>query len=203
MNVSCAICEALYRVNPVLVPHQGVRARCATCGAVLQVLEVGGGSPVVPVAPRVSLAPVVPAFDVGRARTFGAPQLSIAILESDPEAAPDGFAEAPVELLRSKASLTPVEPIPPVFRPPPAPIIHDVAARARRLARALVSDMVTYRSVDRAQGLRDGTLVARFRDEIERSRAEYVRMVGVDVAAASTHFEDALNELLADGAKLF
>jgi predicted Zn finger-like uncharacterized protein len=79
----------------------------------------------------------------------------------------------------------------------------DPAQRARRLARALVSDLVAYHPQKREDGLRDGTLRQLFREEIKKSYEEYVEQVGRDVAEGSPHFQEALNEILAGGRRLF
>lgn len=79
----------------------------------------------------------------------------------------------------------------------------DPSQRARRLARALVSDLVAYHPQKREEGLRDGTLRQLFREEIKKSYEEYVEQVGRDVAEGAPHFQDALNEILAGGRRLF
>ncbi|MBY0488957.1 MAG: zinc-ribbon domain-containing protein [Gemmatimonadaceae bacterium] len=79
----------------------------------------------------------------------------------------------------------------------------DPSQRARRLARALVSDLVAYHPAKREEGLRDGTLRQLFREEIKKSYEEYVEQVGRDVAEGAPHFQDALNEILAGGRRLF
>ena len=79
----------------------------------------------------------------------------------------------------------------------------DPGQRARRLARALVSDLVAYHPQKREEGLKDGTLRQRFRDEIKKSYEEYVEQVGRDLADGTPHFQDALNEILGGGRKLF
>jgi hypothetical protein len=79
----------------------------------------------------------------------------------------------------------------------------DPAQRARRLARALVSDLVAYHPQKRDEGLRDGTLRQLFREEIKKSYEEYLEQVGRDVAEHSPHFQEALNEILAGGRRLF
>src|SRR5439155_569944 len=53
-------------------------------------------------------------------------------------------------------------------------MVQDPKQKARRLARALVSDLVVYHPEKRQQGLRDGTLPQLFKDEIEKSWREYV-----------------------------
>ena len=89
-------------------------------------------------------------------------------------------------------------------RPPINPFLHaDPSQRARRLARALVSDLVAYHPQKREEGLRDGTLRQLFREEIKKSYEEYVEQVGREIAESAPHFQDALNEILAGGRRLF
>ncbi len=76
-------------------------------------------------------------------------------------------------------------------------------ARARRLARALVSDIVVYHPDRRDRSLRAGTLRQEFRDEIRQSWDEYASQVGPQMARETRYFQDALNEILAGGADLF
>jgi hypothetical protein len=75
--------------------------------------------------------------------------------------------------------------------------------RARRLARALVSDLVAYHPRKRDEGLSQGTLRSLFRDEIKQSYEEYVEQVGQELADSTPHFRDALNDILAGGQRLF
>ena len=82
-------------------------------------------------------------------------------------------------------------------------LANDPHAKARRLARALVSDLVTYFPQKRQDGLRDGTLKQLFKDEIQKSYEEYVAQVGREFAESTPHFQDALNDLLASGQKVF
>lgn len=82
-------------------------------------------------------------------------------------------------------------------------LANDPNLKARRLARALVSDMIAYLPDKRAEGLRDGTLKALFKEEIKKSYEEYVDQVGKELADSTTHFQEALNDLLAGGQKMF
>lgn len=102
------------------------------------------------------------------------------------------------------AAGTPATGTPAAGRRPINPFLKaDPAERARRLARALVSDLVAYQPKKREEGLRDGTLRQLFREEIKKSYEEYVEQVGRDVAEQSPHFQDALNDILAGGRRLF
>jgi predicted Zn finger-like uncharacterized protein len=79
----------------------------------------------------------------------------------------------------------------------------DPNQRAKRLARALVSDIITYHPAKHAEGLRDGTLKQLFREEIKKSFEEYIAQVGQPLAEGTTYFQEALNEVLAAGKKIF
>jgi predicted Zn finger-like uncharacterized protein len=79
----------------------------------------------------------------------------------------------------------------------------DPNAKARRLARALVSDIITYHPERRDKSLADGTIKKEFMDEIKKSWEEYVAQVGAETARGTTHFRDALNEILAKGQSIF
>ena len=92
----------------------------------------------------------------------------------------------------------------PAARPPINPFLaNDPNQKAKRLARALVSDIIAYFPDRHAQGKRDGTLRESFREEIKKSYEEYVEQMGKEFAENTTHFQDALNDVLAGGSKIF
>jgi len=92
----------------------------------------------------------------------------------------------------------------PAARPPINPFLaNDPNQKAKRLARALVSDIIAYFPDRHAQAKREGTLRESFREEIKKSYEEYVEQMGKDFAENTTHFQDALNDVLAGGAKIF
>ncbi len=74
---------------------------------------------------------------------------------------------------------------------------------AQRLARALVSGMVAYYPARHSEGLQRGTLKELFREEIKKSYDEYVMQVGTEFARTTTHFQEALNEVLGAGKRIF
>jgi hypothetical protein len=82
-------------------------------------------------------------------------------------------------------------------------MVQDPKQKARRLARALISDLVVYHPEKRQQGLRDRTLPQLFKEEIDKSWQEYVEQVGPDVAKNTPFWTEALNEILAGGNKVF
>jgi predicted Zn finger-like uncharacterized protein len=109
------------------------------------------------------------------------------------------------------AAPPPVATSPPRAAPPPPSggrpqnpfLSQDPALKARRLARALISDMVVYHPGKRQEGLRDGNLKELFEEEIKKSWEEYAEQVGRDVADSTGYFREALNEILAGGRQIF
>lgn len=171
---------------------------------------------------RVPLTP--PASVPGIQRSSGGPSAlpPIPPARSPSVGRPSGVG--PLSAVRPTAGASmplPVGPAAPAVRPeggnapsasrPAAPartpinpfLANDPNAKARRLSRALVSDLVTYFPQRRDEGLRDGTLKDLFQEEIKKSYEEYVDQVGREFADSTTHFQDALNEILAAGRKVF
>lgn len=108
----------------------------------------------------------------------------------------------------SAVSAGPPTPTPAGSAAPPARPINpflanDPNAKARRLARALISDLVSYFPQKKEEGLREGTLKELFREEIKKSYEEFVDQIGKEFAESTTHFRDALNDILAGGQQVF
>jgi hypothetical protein len=82
-------------------------------------------------------------------------------------------------------------------------LARDPRQKARRLARALVSDMIVYQPDKRQQALAAGNIKEAFEEEIQKSWEEYVDQVGPELANSTTYFTDALNDILAGGQRLF
>jgi len=80
---------------------------------------------------------------------------------------------------------------------------QDPAQKARRLARALVSDMIVYQPDKRQRALAEGNLKAAFEEEIKKSWEEYVEQVGQEMASQTAYWREALNEILAGGQPIF
>lgn len=117
------------------------------------------------------------------------------------EAARESRAREPVSA-GARAPAAPAGPAVPGPRPHPFGR-RDPDERARRLARALVSDIVAYFPDRRERALRAGTLRTEFREEIRKSWEEYVAQVGEDMAKRTPYFRAALNEILAGGQHVF
>lgn len=227
MNVTCPQCATVFRVDPAKVPERGVRARCSVCAGLIAVHRPAVGASPAASAPAPSVTapapesprPVLPVPTPPPAEVPPAPApVRMPEPEPEPEPTPELEAEA-VEV--EVEPPTPVAP-PPIapLPPPPTPtgaaprspaasrfsnpfLQQDPSARARRLARALISDLVVYHPEKRQRGLAEGNLKELFGEEIRKSWEEYAGQVGEDVANTTPYFTEALNEILAEGRKLF
>ena len=168
-----------------------------------------------PEAPAAPDRPSAPVFRPEPGPPMAAPPVPPAVEEPPP--AP----KAPVEVEpEPEPAVVELEPEPSVTTPAaeplaveaPAPdkkapinpfLARDPRQKARRLARALVSDMIVYQPDKRQQALAAGNLKEAFEEEIQKSWEEFVDQVGPELANSTTYFKDALNDILAGGQNLF
>jgi predicted Zn finger-like uncharacterized protein len=164
----------VFRVDPEKIPATGVKARCSSCQSVFRLDRAGAGPGA---APQPALAGVAAAR-----------------------------AEAPSPpTVRERPSEPAAATIPPTPAPARRPsfLNQDPKARAQRIARALVSDIVAYNKEKLNESQGAGTLRTDFREEIRKSWDEYVEQVGLELAQKTPYFRDALNDILAKGQKVF
>ena len=209
MNVRCPNCQTVFRVDPTKVPEAGVRARCSECDAVFAVYRETAPpaptpDPVVPepVPARPAPAPL-PHPAALRPRPAFAPPPPVAPPVARPSVAPGrGAAPRGAPVRPAAGTKTEERAAPPggAFNPF---LSQDPKQKARRLARALVSDLVVYHPDKRERGLREGRLKELFDHEIKKSWEEYEEQVGKELAESTTYFNDALNEILGDGTQVF
>jgi predicted Zn finger-like uncharacterized protein len=203
MNAQCTHCNTIFRVDPAKVPSGGVRARCSICRGVFEIRPAA--------QPEPALAAVAAPADVIEAPAAPAPVAAPAPQPVAEAPAPQPVAPAPAPAPTSAPAPAPASAPAPTPAPAPAPAApranpfgsSDPGAKAKRLARALVSDIVTYHPERRDQALRDGTLKREFMEEIKKSWEEYVGQVGAETARSTPHFRDALNDILAKGQTVF
>ncbi len=219
MNVQCTSCKTVFRVDPRKVPAGGVRARCSICRAVFDVPAPAGGAapppvtqaPAAPPSPEtpVAAAPAAPAVPAPVAPAPQPVPASAPATVSAPAPAPAPAAvSAPAPAPRPAPAPAP-QPAPAAASAPapsraPSPFgSSDPASKARRLARALISDIVTYFPERRDKALADGTVRREFTEEIKKSWEEYVAQVGEQMARSTPYFREALNDILAKGQQVF
>ena len=117
-------------------------------------------------------------------------------------ALPTPLVEQPAPPDQTAEAAVPAPPAPskPVINPF---MSRDPKLKARRLARALISDMIVYQPEKRQQALDSGNLKEVFEGEIKKSWEEYVGQVGEEIANSTPYFTEALNEILAGGQPVF
>jgi len=156
-------------------------------------------------APSMAPPPVSPSAPQGGAGSLTAVTSASPAMATAAVAAP----AAPSAPSAPAAAPAPARPaarpgVAPGSRPPINPFLaNDPNTKAKRLARALISDIIAYFPDKHRDGLRNGTLPELFREEIKKSYEEYVDQMGEDFARTTTHFQDALNDVLAGGKKVF
>src|SRR6266850_393628 len=233
VRARCAVCSNVFPVNqpvgagaaaPVAAPQRAPAAPAAAAPAPPQPPPPPPGRP--PAMPRFSgtiaaptsapAPPAPPAAPVAPPRAAPPPAPRAAPTPAAPPAAPTMRPAAPPSAPAPRAAPAPAprapaapagaapgQRLPGPLRPVNPFMVQDPKQKARRLARALVSDLVVYHPEKRQQGLRDGTLPQLFKDEIEKSWQEYVEQVGAEIAKTTPFWAEALNEILAGGNKIF
>lgn len=193
MNIRCPACQTVFRVDPARIPAAGVRARCSRCSAAFLITAQGAAAPEGPatgtVVPASAPAPASPA------PASPAPRV--------PAAAGGSGTVAAAAQAETRAGGAPTAGAAEPSARPSMFGTRDPQARAQRIARALVSDIVAYHPRKRDDALANGTLRTEFRDEIMKSWEEYVAQVGNELAKSTPYFRNALNEILARGQRVF
>jgi predicted Zn finger-like uncharacterized protein len=212
--VTCPCGEAEFPVDPGKVPDDGVYARCSECSTVFRVerpRHSGAQQRREADTPAVGSAPAAAAvLDGTSAESFDA--YFEPVYPTEGEGGLDTVVEDHGALQGEPAAAAPPPPAPEPevgFRmevdlpSPPSGASpfgrRDPHEKARRLARVLVSDMVTYNRERHARALAAGTLPEDFDEEIRKSWDEYTQQVGRELAEQTTYFRDALNDILAGG----
>ena len=191
MIVECNHCHTKYNIDEGKIPSAGVKVRCKKCSNVIYIKK----SP-------------PPAEE------------KIPELVGDESATSQPVAEGGT-------------PPPPVVEKPPSPVLPKYAeterkaieesverkvhiseeelseedkkwhARARRLAKALASDLVLYNKARVEQGLRDGTIAQLLGPEIRRSWEYYCQQIPKHIVENSDYFKEQLNTIVGRGKKIF
>lgn len=216
MNVGCWSCRAVYRVDPALLPAAGVTARCSACGAAMTLARTSRETPADDDwfaeegrSQHAHERPLPPQDDwfAEEQGTSRRREWHRALEESEAAAAPEfevsdrpGTGRPPASRPVVTGVRSETTPVPSSRHPFLQATPHE---RAQRLARALVSDLIAYHPGRREAARASGTLRIAFREEIARSYAVYAAQVGRELAEGTSYFQEALNEMLAQGRALF
>lgn len=232
VRARCSICSAVFAVQPDGA-ESGPGAPAAAPAAApplspARPIASPAQPPAAPPSPTAQPMPAGPASPgqprswpagapstVGAAGARTAPVQPPAVSPAAPAPSAPAVPFAPTAPAHAKVGVTPPATGAPAPAAPAAPrpgagtrpvnpfLSQDPALKARRLARALISDMVVYHPAKRQEGLRDGNLRELFDEEIKKSWEEYAEQVGKDVADSTPYFREALNEILAGGRQIF
>ena len=220
MITTCTVCQARYQLDAERIPLRVIKVRCPSCSGVFTLdgtqvtrdesrdepLAVTTGfndyhAPSEPAAPEAPAAAPEPA----PAETP---------VQSTPEPAPEPAPE-PVAATGGVEFQAPTAEADPEPEPEAEPetgtataVMDEPAPRRRKskeemLARALVSDIMVYNRELYDTAKAEDNLLEALGAEIKKSWELYKEKVGEDVANDSDHFRNALNDILADGEKIF
>lgn len=197
MIITCNGCETRYRLGDDKVPSSGIRVRCPKCRFVWRLTP-----PPVTIDPGLEITTSAFESDTPVAETpvgswGAAEQLRGGVLATDTGSS----------LMDEGAPFTATaEPEP--ARPATEPVLESPEMkkkrdRAKRLARVFVSDILVYNKEKRDHGLAKGDLMTVLGPEIKKAWEAYKEKIGSEVSESSEYFRCALNEILADGQKVF
>ncbi len=209
MIVECTSCHTKYNVDDKKIPPAGVKVRCQKCQNVIIIKkEAPAAVPSAVVPPVIPQPPVEP--PVVKPPTVTAPPVEPPVTTEPPPVAPpkETFVTEPYMAI-PKAAEPPVKPPPTVIEKPTteaAPLSDEDKRwheRARRLAKALASDLVLYNQDKVEQGLRDGTLSDLLGSEIRRSWEYYCQQIPKHIVQSTDFFKEQLNKIVCKGREIF
>jgi len=188
MITTCTVCQARYQLEAEKIPPKVIRVRCPSCQGVFSLDGTKAA------AESVASAPVAP-------EPVQAP-------EPVATAAPEPVAPAPAP--PAPAARAPEPEVKPAAAATGVAVMDEPETGARRrrsqeemLARALVSDIKVYNKDLYETAKAEGNLLEALGGEIKKSWELYKEKVTPEVANSTEHFRDALNEILAEGQKIF
>jgi predicted Zn finger-like uncharacterized protein len=190
MIVTCDGCDTKYLLADDKVPASGIRVRCPKCRFVWRlqpavdksVFEISSGT-------FTDEAPVVES----QKGEWASLEQSISALAG--HAAQPMAEEAPLPEGKSETAM----------RESPAADgeTRKKKERSKRLARVFVSDILVYNKDKRDKGLASGELMTVLGPEIKKAWEAYKEKIGPNVVESTDYFREALNEILAEGQKVF
>lgn len=211
-SVECPSCGTRFDIDPRRLPREGIPVICSNCSRVFRIdfptaitdpgVSDRPGDP----APAVAPSPPEPAGSAPDVAEEEVEPSGTAAAAESPDASPSGGPRPSSPEMDDPMtdSGPPEEGVAGTLSAAAARFgRRDPTDRARRLARVLVSDMITYHPARYEEARETGTLAEAFEEEIEKSWEEYVEQVGTELAEGTDHFVQALNDILARGQQLF
>jgi predicted Zn finger-like uncharacterized protein len=191
MIVTCDGCKTKYLLSDEKVPYQGIRVRCPKCRNVWRLLPAVDTS-VFETASTSGFMAEAPVVESQKSEWASLEQSLSALA---------GRMAQPME---EEAALAEEKPQAAMReRPAEDGDTRKKKERSKRLARVFVSDILVYNKDKRDKALARGDLMAVLGPEIKKAWEAYKEKVGPTVVESTDYFRDALNEILADGRKVF
>ena len=192
MIVECNHCHTKYNIDEGKIPSVGVKVRCKKCSNVIYTRK--SPPPVEKKGPDLATdESMVPSQHVPEG---GAPPPPV--VEKPPSLVLPKHAET-----ERKAIEESVERKVHLSEEQLSEEDKKWHARARRLAKALASDLVLYNKARVEQGLRDGTIAQLLGPEIRRSWEYYCQQIPKHIVESSDYFKEQLNTIVGRGKKIF
>lgn len=218
MIVECTNCHAKYNIDESKIPSTGVKVRCPKCQNIILVkkgetvaspkIEPPPVPKVEPPAPPKVEPPPTPKIEEPPIPKVEKPIVQEPPVPEPPE--PEVPAPPEPEMPVTPPVQKPVAPEPEPVIKPPSPPPGEMSEedkkwheRARRLAKALASDLVLYNQEKVEQGLRDGTLIQLLGSEIRRSWEYYCQQIPKHIIENSDYFKEQLNKIVGKGKEIF
>ncbi len=223
MVVECQSCGTKYNVDENKLPAAGVKVRCHKCQNIIIIKKPAltpiaepvmpeapvppPQAPVEPKVPEVVPPPIpkpapIPEPEPPKPEiTVPEPEIKKPVIETPAPAPPPPQVEPPIIVHAPE----------PMVQTPPAPAPAAQLSeedkkwheRAKRLAKALASDLVLYNQAKVEQGLKEGTLVQLLGSEIRRSWEYYCQQIPKHIVESTDYFKEQLNKVVGKGKELF
>jgi predicted Zn finger-like uncharacterized protein len=190
MIVVCDGCDTKYLIGDEKIPENGIRVRCPKCRFVWRLAPPASES-IFEVSSS-EFASETPALEPQRGTWASVDQHTNAVV-----------SEMPPEDISEEIEISGKKPVAEQEQVTESPEHTKVKERARRQARVFVSDILVYNREKRDKGLANGDLMTVLGPEIKKAWEAYKEKVGSELVESSSYFRDALNEILADGQKVF
>jgi predicted Zn finger-like uncharacterized protein len=191
MIVECSHCHTKYNIDEKKIPAGGVRVRCKKCGDVIYIRKSAPAGETVPGLVSDEVAAAAPAEPEGGTpappTVEKPPSLEVPKKAESERKALEESVERKVHLSEEHMSEED----------------KKWHARARRLAKALASDLVLYNKARVEQGLREGNIAQILGPEIRRSWEYYCQQIPKHIVEKTDYFKEQLNTIVGRGKKIF
>ncbi|MCX7994205.1 MAG: zinc-ribbon domain-containing protein [candidate division WOR-3 bacterium] len=200
MIVECSNCHSKYNVDENKIPPAGVKVKCPKCQNIMTIKkEISRVTPV-PEQPKPP-PPPPPKVEPPPPPKVEPPPSPVPEPTVPPPPEPKIPEPPKVEVPSSTQGVEIIS------KPQPQPEMSEEDKkwheRARRLAKALASDLVLYNQEKVEQGLRDGTLAQLLGAEIKRSWEYYCQQIPKHIVESTDYFREQLNKIVGKGKEIF